>query len=357
MDASPPSSSSPSKSSPLLMEVGVLEYPGSLRQAAPVLSELAQRCNRTAAAGRRPGARMLVTRWTLSTRGTGMQRVAGAELFGDAVPSVIVVPGNEPTWPLARPDERMLSWLRDSHDAGSMLAGCEEGGLMLAMAGLLTGRSVSLPALTRCPPLAQMVPSWLPSERALVDEGDLMTSSGNDAWKFLSLRLLARIYGQSVMSAAIQQLQLTIPKAVQEDLERFSPNFAHGDRGILKAQRWLHSIAARGVSLQDICEASGLEPRTLQRRFLKATGMRPIAYCQRLRIAKAQLLLQAGGAVDEVSWTVGYSDQSAFRRLFLRIVGVTPARYRRQIFSARRERARPTSGSGKTQSEPMRSVA
>lgn len=98
MDASsPPSFSVPKSSSPMLMEVAVLEYPGSLRAAAPVLSELAQRCNRTAAAGKRAGARMLVTRWTLSTRGHGMQRVAGAELFGDTPPAVIVVPGNEPS--------------------------------------------------------------------------------------------------------------------------------------------------------------------------------------------------------------------------------------------------------------------
>jgi transcriptional regulator GlxA family with amidase domain len=356
MDASsPPSLPVPKSSSPTLMEVAVLEYPGSLRAAAPVLSELAQRCNRTAAAGKRSGARMLVTRWTLSTRGHGMQRVAGAELFGDTPPAVIVVPGNEPTWPLMQPDERMLNWLRDSHAAGSLLAGCEEGGLLLASAGVLSGRSVSVPDLSRSPSLASVVPSWQPSGRALVDDGDLLTASGHDAWKYLSLRLLARIYGQNVMSAAIQQLQLVIPRGVQEDLERFSPNFAHGDRAILKAQRWLHSIAARGVTLQDICESAGLEPRTLQRRFLKATGLRPIAYCQRLRIAKAQLLLQAGGAVDEVSWTVGYSDQSAFRRLFLRIVGVTPARYRRQIFAQRRERSRMPSQ--RPQAEPLRSAA
>lgn len=356
MDASfPTSSSNPKPTSPTLMEVAVLEYPGSLRAAAPVLSELAQRCNRTAAAGKRSGARMLVTRWTLSTRGHGMQRVAGAELFGDAPPSVIVVPGNEPSWPLMQGDERMLTWLRDCHDAGSLLAGCEEGGLLLASAGILTGRSVSLPDLSRCPTLAAVVPSWQPSERSLVDDGDLLTSSGPDAWKYISLRLLARIYGQSVMSAAIQQLQLVIPRGVQEDLERFSPNFAHGDRGILKAQRWLHSIAARGVTLQDICDAAGLEPRTLQRRFLKATCLRPIAYCQRLRIAKAQLLLQGGGAVDEVSWAVGYSDQSAFRRLFLRIVGVTPARYRRQIFAQRRERLR--TALPHMQGEPLRPAA
>ena len=145
MEALPPSSSPPHKpTSPPLMEVAVLEYPGSLRAAAPVLSELAQRCNRTAAAGKRTGARMLVTRWTLSTRGHGMQRVAGAELFGDTPPAVIVVPGNEPSWPLMQADERMLTWLRDCHDAGSLLAGCEEGGLLLASAGVQTDSADAL---------------------------------------------------------------------------------------------------------------------------------------------------------------------------------------------------------------------
>jgi len=349
-----PLSPVPRPASSALMEVAVLEYPGSLRAAAPVLSELAQRCNRTAAAGKRQGARMLVTRWTLSPR--GVQRVAGAELFGEALPALIVVPGNEPSWPLPPPDERLLAWLRDSHEGGSVLAGCDEGGLVLAGSGVLAGRTVSLPDLARCPSLATVVPSWNLGERSLVDDGDLLTASGPDAWKYLSLRLLARVYGQTVMNVAIQQLQLTIPRAVQDDLERFSPNFAHGDRGILKAQRWLHTIAARGVSLQDICNSAGLEPRTLQRRFLKATGLRPIEYCQRLRIAKAQLLLQAGGEIDEVSWAVGYSDQSAFRRLFLRIVGLTPSRYRRQLATQRRQRT-GLPATDAAAAEPMRSAA
>jgi transcriptional regulator GlxA family with amidase domain len=338
---------------PALMEVAVVEFPGSLRAAAPVLSELAQRCNRTVAAGRRTGARMLVTRWTMSAR--GMQRVAGTELFGDALPAIIVVPGSESSWSMPPPDERLLAWLRECHERCSLLAGCDEGGLLLAAAGVLAGRSVSVPDPARCPPLRMVVPSWVPSERTLVDDGDLLTAAGRDAWKYLSLRLLARVYGQSVMNTVIQQLQLVIPRTELDDLERFSPNFAHGDRCILKAQRWLHGIAARGVGLDDICAQAGLEPRTLQRRFLKATGMRPIEYCQRLRIAKAQLLLQAGGVVDQVAALVGYSDQSAFRRLFLRIVGLTPARYRRQVAAQLRERvAPPTVG---RMVEPVRSVA
>lgn len=325
-------------SGPTLMEVAVVEYAGSLRAAAPVLSELAQRCNRTIMLGKRSGARMLVTRWTLSARDGAMQRTAGAELFGDALPAIIVLPGNDPGWLLSLPDPRLLGWLRECHEAGSVLAACDEGGLLLASAGVLAGRPVSLPGLHRCPALATQLPSWMPSERTLVDDGDLLTAAGPEAWKYLNLRLLARVYGQHVMNTMIQQMQLSIPRDELDDLERFSPNFAHGDRCILRAQRWLHGIAARGVSLEDICTSAGLEPRTLQRRFLKATGLRPIEYCQRLRIAKAQLLLQAGGLVDEVAWSVGYSDQSAFRRLFLRIVGMTPARYRRHVAAQRRER-------------------
>ncbi|MCZ2982592.1 helix-turn-helix domain-containing protein, partial [Acinetobacter baumannii] len=45
-----------------------------------------------------------------------------------------------------------------------------------------------------------------------------------------------------------------------------------------------------------------------------------------------------GAGIEEVAWGVGYADQSAFRRLFLRIVGMTPANYRRHVNCKRRER-------------------
>ena len=112
---------------------------------------------------------------------------------------------------------------------------------------------------------------------------------------------------------------------------------AFDDRSKL-LRRYVIDAMRGGATLAAICEVSGLEPRTLQRRFLKATGLRPIEYCQRLRIAKAQTLLQQGAGIDEVAWGVGYADQSAFRRLFLRIVGMTPANYRRHVSSKRRER-------------------
>lgn len=81
-----------------------------------------------------------------------------------------------------------------------------------------------------------------------------------------------------------------------------------------------------------MAEQAGLEERTFLRRFQKATGMTATDYAQRLRIAKAQELLQFGQLpVERIAWEVGYSDPGAFRKVFLRIVGLSPGEYRQRF--------------------------
>jgi transcriptional regulator GlxA family with amidase domain len=82
---------------------------------------------------------------------------------------------------------------------------------------------------------------------------------------------------------------------------------------------------------------AGLEQRTFQRRFHAATGLRPTEYLQRVRVAKARDLLERSMAgVDEVAWRVGYEDPSAFRRVFLAVMGLSPGEYRRRFGLSRR---------------------
>lgn len=319
-----------------LTEIAVVEYPGADPSAASMLAEMAHVGNRLAQQQGRHTARILVSRWIMASDGGGPQRVAGAEMLDATVPAIIALPGQVSQNGQIRDEAVLLDWLSAHYDGGSLMAAVNDGIGVLSRAGLLAGRTVASVDATRFPGLSSQSGSWVPSERLLVDDGDLLTVTGAQAWRFLALRLLYRVHGQGVMAAVAHQQGIVVPAGIQQDLERFSANFAHGDRDVLKAQRWLHTTAARGATLGAICQASGLEPRTLQRRFLKATGLRPIEYCQRLRIAKAQLLLQLGGAIDEVAWGVGYADQSAFRRLFLRIVGMTPATYRRMVAGKQR---------------------
>jgi AraC-like DNA-binding protein len=56
-----------------------------------------------------------------------------------------------------------------------------------------------------------------------------------------------------------------------------------------------------------------------------------LEYVQRVRIEEAKQQLETDGrGIDRISAEVGYSDVASFRRLFKRMVGETPAAYRKR---------------------------
>lgn len=124
------------------------------------------------------------------------------------------------------------------------------------------------------------------------------------------------------------------PGREQRYYSPFSPRLTHGDTAVLKVQHWLQATDARDIVLATLAEQAGLEERTFLRRFQKATGITTREYCQRLRVGKAREMLQFSRLpIDSIAWEVGYSDPAAFRKIFARIVGLTPGEYRRR-FSA-----------------------
>jgi transcriptional regulator GlxA family with amidase domain len=60
--------------------------------------------------------------------------------------------------------------------------------------------------------------------------------------------------------------------------------------------------------------------------------MRPGEYQQRLRISRARELLEfSRKSIDNIALDVGYEDVGGFRRVFHKIVGLTPSDYRRRF--------------------------
>jgi transcriptional regulator GlxA family with amidase domain len=122
------------------------------------------------------------------------------------------------------------------------------------------------------------------------------------------------------------------PGREQRFYSGFEPRTKHGDGAILSAQQWLASQREQGVTVADIARHAGLEPRTFLRRFVAATGMKPSEYQQRLRMTRARELLEFSRAtVDAIALSVGYDDAGGFRRVFRKIVGLTPSDYRRRF--------------------------
>lgn len=173
-------------------------------------------------------------------------------------------------------------------------------------------------------------------DRLIIDDGDIITAGGVMSWTDLGLKLVERFLGTTVMLDTARMLLIDPPGREQRYYSVFTPNFRHQDSAVLKVQQWLQATGAKDISLTKMAEQAGLEQRTLLRRFQKVTGMTTGEYCQRLRVSKAQELLQATQlSVERVAWDVGYADSGAFRKVFTRIVGLKPSEYRQRFQTKR----------------------
>ncbi len=83
------------------------------------------------------------------------------------------------------------------------------------------------------------------------------------------------------------------------------------------------------VTLEAVAAAAGLSRFQLVRVFARRFGLTPHAWLLRRRVNHAKALLRAGVAPAEAALASGFADQSHMGLHFRRLVGLTPAAYRR----------------------------
>ncbi|WP_319243936.1 helix-turn-helix domain-containing protein [uncultured Propionivibrio sp.] len=162
---------------------------------------------------------------------------------------------------------------------------------------------------------------------AVVDNGRCLTAGAMTAHADLCLQVLRRLFGAALARAVASIMLIDGLRVSQRPFMSVRRQF--DDRLVQQAADWLARHAATAVTAQALAEALHVSYRTLHRRFRAAVGMPPLAYLQELRVEQAKALLEATSkGFDEIVAAVGYSDAPAFRRLFQRQVGLSPAQYR-----------------------------
>ena len=98
------------------------------------------------------------------------------------------------------------------------------------------------------------------------------------------------------------------------------------------ALAWTRENLARRFSIAELASAVGLSERTLARRMIAAFGLPPRPLVQRIRVERAALLLETTDMrVDEIAARVGHREPSQLRRSFHRVIGRSPAQFRRWV--------------------------
>jgi AraC-like DNA-binding protein len=84
----------------------------------------------------------------------------------------------------------------------------------------------------------------------------------------------------------------------------------------------------RRRDLDDLAEQAGCSPARLERDFLRVLGVTPARYRMRLRLQLAKDRLKRFAPIADIAAECGFADQSGFTRRFRKATGMTPSRYR-----------------------------
>jgi AraC-like DNA-binding protein len=93
------------------------------------------------------------------------------------------------------------------------------------------------------------------------------------------------------------------------------------------AAEWIQANPGSRLELSIVAQQHGCSLRTLQRLFVKETGLTLEAWRQKTRLIFSVSLLSSGTNVTQAALMCGYDSLSAFIAVFKRQFGVTPGRY------------------------------
>ena len=176
-------------------------------------------------------------------------------------------------------------------------------------------------------------------EPSLVDDHDLK----HQAWSCCVVEvspllgeLIAEIRSRQFLGSSPADLRLALVLLDQIDPHRAVPLqiVVPDDPRARRVADEARSNFAAARSLHELARDSGASPRTIERLFLRETGLTFGRWHRRVKALHALELLALGSSVTSVANAVGYDSTSAFIAMFRRTLGTTPGTY----FSSQRRR-------------------
>lgn len=314
-----------------LIEIGILLYPGAQMSAVLGLTDLFGVSSRLSAEHGGTNPRELrISHWQLRdndsyelVRVFDTHKQQAQKLVG------LILPPNLNADPQGGAIPQLQRWVETQHASGCVVCSVCGGAFLLAKTGLLNGRSATT-HWTFSQTLADRFPRIrVDTEKLIIDDGDIITAGGLMAWVDLGLKLVDRFLGPTVMLETARFFLVDVSGRQQRFYSNFSPKLHHGDGPILKVQQWLQNSEVGSLSVSTMAAKARMGERTFLRRFQKATGLTPTEYVQHLRVGKARESLEFSSlAMKEIAWKVGYEDYGAFRKVFQKIMGLSPGDYR-----------------------------
>jgi transcriptional regulator GlxA family with amidase domain len=204
------------------------------------------------------------------------------------------------------------------------------GVFLLAEAGLMNGRRATThwrfghELAARYPGVrVEHDPLW-------VKDGNIYTSAGISAGIDLALAWVEEDCGAALAHEAARELVLFLRRpGGQPQVSVSLASQASEMASIRELQIWIAEHLEAKLSVDDLADRMAMSVRNFERVFTREVGTTPSQYVLQMRVEAARRLLErTDGGLKRVASTAGFGSVDVMRRAFVRLLGITPRRYR-----------------------------
>src|SRR6056297_2595537 len=306
--------------------IGILPLPGFAAMSYAALTEPMRAANLLA-------RRSLYEMINISTGEAPVPSSAAVMVAPDArvgegldLDYLFVVAGGDPT----RYDDRaVMNWLARLAREGVPLGGVSGGPIILARAGLMAGRRMTV-HWEHANALAEISPHLMIERTLYVIDRDRVTCAGGTAPMDLMHALITQHHGGAFARMVSDWFMHTeIRPSAGPQRAGLVERVGSTNAAILDAVEAMEAHVAEPLTLDRLAGTAGLSSRQLNRLFTEKLGRPTMRYYRELRLQKAQSLLRNSPlSLTEIALATGFASSSHFSRAYAAHFGQPPSAYR-----------------------------
>jgi len=230
-------------------------------------------------------------------------------------------------------DPALFAWLKERAPVVRRMGSVCVGSFLFAEAGLLDGKRATT-HWKFAEELAIRYPKVrVESEPIWVKDGNIFTSAGISAGVDLALAWVEEDCGAAIAHEVARELVLFLRRPGGQTQYSVSLAAQASEMtAVRELQVWIAENLRKKLSVQALAGRVAMSVRNFERVFTRESGRTPSKYILQARVEAAQRQLErTDRGLKQVAVACGFGSADSMRRAFLRSVGTTPHKYRRQL--------------------------
>jgi transcriptional regulator GlxA family with amidase domain len=227
----------------------------------------------------------------------------------------------------------LVQWLEDNHGRIRRIAAVCLGAFLLAKAGLLFKKN----ATTHWMKIDRLERDFqgilVKSGPIYIKDKNIYTSAGASAGIDLSLALVEEDNGRDLAIKVAKELVLYLKRTGSQS--QFSAILLDQEavkQPIYELQQWIRDNLSKDLNNLVLSEKAFMSPRNFARVFHAEIGSTPAKYVEKIRVESARRYLEySNEPLERIAAQCGFSSADAMRKIFLRILKITPYDYRKRF--------------------------